>query len=474
MRRVALVSVFACACGAIAVDPPSEQAPDRADAAVDSGIGQAPAPEPRPDCRPAPDAVESALPVAIPPGVTADFAVEGWRPVVAVTPNGDAVVAWHNADHVRVRLYRDSHWLDVETITSPDSQFAHGDQTPRVAMRPDGTVVAAYYERATTSHDVVCTRERSSNGTWSPVSTLAVTGIGWWQEPSPPAFELAADGAGNVTALVDADRENGGLLAFRAPAGGGFGDPSFLTAEALGNFTFAVDASGKALAVWSEGAAGSGLVKAAAFSPATGWGATDSLGLGDVGLSVGLSATPDRDGSMSVLGGRLFEDGGTRVQTTTRERDGGWNAPTELADFPPFGRIASDGAGRAMVAGSNWSSECTFKSGVVRRDASGKWGGAESIPGAAPDRTVIRDIALSQSGHGLVEWELRKPSSGVGCLSDGAYLSWLSPEGAWLPAMLLDSQEGESEATFALTPSGRALVAWSHGDLVLVRWIDPP
>lgn len=470
VRQVALVSLFACACGAIAVDPPSEQAPHRSDAGADSGIGQPPAPEPPSACRPAPDATEPAGPVSIPPGVTADFAVQGWRPVVAVTPNGDAVVGWHSGDHVRVRLYRDSQWLDVETVNSSDSQYTRADQTPKVAMRPDGTVVAAYYEEARGSHDVVCTRERNSNGIWSAVSTLAVTGIGWWQEPSAPAYELAADEAGNVTALVDAEPQNGGLLAFRAPAGGRFGDPTSLTANSLWTFTLAVDASGEALAIWGEGGAGSALVKTSTFSTAAGWSPTESLGIGDVGLS----ATPDRDGSMSALGGQLFEDGGTRVQTATRERDGGWSAPNELGDFPVFGQIVSDGADRAMIAGSSSPSDCTFKSEVVRRDANGRWGAAESIPGAAPDRTVIRQIALARSGHGLVAWDQRKPSSGVGCVSDGVYLSWLSPEGTWLPPMLLDSEEVQSEVTIALTPSGRGLVVWAHGGHVFVRWIDAP
>ncbi len=469
MRQVALVSVFICACGAIAVNPRS----DEADASADSGAGQAPTPvtpEPRRDCRPASDAIESAFPVSIPPGVTADFAVEGARPVIATTPSGDAIVAWHSGNDVRIRLYRDARWFDVETITAPATPSDRFAQTPKVAMRPDGSIVVAYHESASSSHDVVCTRERDSNGTWSAVSTLALTGIVGWQDPSPPVFKLAVDEAGNITALVaEPDLLDRGLLAFRAPPGGRFGAPARLvTTELLWDFTLAMSASGDALALWPG--PGFGSLTAAVFSPVAGWGPNESVGLGHVILG----AAPERDGSMSVLGAEFFEDGGARLHMAKRASDGGWTALSELADFPgSYARIASDDVGRAMVAGSSWSSECTFKSGVVRRDASGKWGGVESIPGAPPGKTTIGEIALSHSGHGLVAWEDRKSSSGVGCVSDGAYLSWLSPEGAWLPPMLLDSK-GDSEATLALTPSGRALVAWSHGDRVLVRWLDPP
>ena len=476
MRQLPLVSVVLCACGAIAVDPSSSPARDEADAAADSGVGQAPdpvRPESR-DCRPATDAVEPAGPVSLPPGVTADFAVRGVRPVIAVSPNGDAVVAWHDAGHVRVRLYRDSRWLDVETITSPDGRSRFSDLTPKVAMRADGTVVVAYNESPSHSHNVVCTRERDANGTWSMVSTLAVTGIGSWQEPSPPIFMLAADGAGNITALVDAEPTNGGLLAFRAPAGSGFGAASPLTTEAVRDFTFAVNASGEALVVWSEGGPVIGTAKAAAFSPAAGWGATE--GPIDVGLA-SLSATAEHDGSMSVLGARYFEDGreqaSVRVETATRSPDGRWSAPTDLADLSAsYARIASDDLGRAMVAGGGWISECTVTSAVVRRDATGTWGAVESIPGAPPGRTTIGEIALSRSGHGLVAWQGRRLSNGS-CVSDGMHLSWLSPEGAWSPPTLLDS-ETDSHPTLALTPSGRALVVWSHGDRVLARWVDPP
>ncbi len=337
-------------------------------------------------------------------------------------------------------------------------------------MRADGTVVVAYNESPSNSHNVVCTRERDANGTWSMVSTLAVTGIGSWQEPSPPIFMLAADGAGNITALVDAEPTNGGLLAFRAPAGSGFGAASPLTREAVRDFTFAVNASGEALVVWSEGGPVIGTAKAAAFSPAAGWGATE--GPIDVGLA-SLSATAEHDGSMSVLGARYSEDGSVRVEAATRARDGAWSVPTDLADLPASSaRIASDDLGRALVAGGRWISECTVTSVVMRRDATGTWGAAESIPGAPPSGTMIGEIALSRSGHGLVAWQGKKLSNGS-CVNEGMHLSWLSPEGAWSPPMLLDS-ETDSHPTLALTPSGRALVAWSRGDRVLARWVDPP
>jgi hypothetical protein len=374
-------------------------------------------------------------------------------------------------------LYRDSRWLDVETITSPDSSRL--GQTPKVAMRPDGTVVVAYHEGPTVHQNVVCTRERSADGTWSMVSTLAVTGIFGWQEPSPPVFKLAADAAGNITVLVYAEPSSGafvmphpdGLLAFRAPAGGRFREPTLLTTARPWAFTFAVDATGEALALWDERGTGIESANAAVFSPARGWSRTEPPGLGDLGLS----ATPERDGSMSVLGTRYF-DGGARVQTAIRARDGGWSALTDLRDFPAsFARIVADDVGRAMVAGSSWTSECTYDSGVVRRDSQGKWGATESIPGAPPARTTVGEIALSHSGHGLVVWGAKEPSSSSPgrCRDRGTYLSWISPAGQWLPPMLLDS-EGDGHAALALTPSGRALVAWSHGDLVLVRWIDPP
>ena len=236
------------------------------------------------------------------------------------------------------------------------------------------------------------------------------------------------------------------------------------------DFTFAVNASGEALALWAEGGPVIGAVKAAVLSPDAGWGPTE--GPIDLGLA-SLSATPERDGAMSVIGARYFEDGGVRVETAMRSRDGRWSAPTDLADLPAsHARIASDDLGRAMVAGSRWISECTVTSGVVRRDATGTWGPVESIPGAPPGRTIIGEIALSHSGHGLVAWQGQRLSSGS-CVSDGISLSWLSPEGAWSPPLLLDS-ETDSPPSLALTPSGRALVAWSHGDRVLARWVDPP
>jgi len=485
-RGAALISAFAFGCGAIAEEPSPahHRKPEAADAW--SGLPDAsappPVPPPPPDCPSSakvPDLVRLEA-VPVPPGVTADFAVRGGNPTLAVAANGDATLVWETTGAIASRTYRGSRWLDIEPVAAGSPYYSGYDVGPKLAARPDGSFVVAYNVYPTSSDRVICTRERVPDGSWLPPATLATTGTGWWQQPDPPLYELVADAFGNVTALVRALEPVSpnaswptGLLAFRAPAGGHFGDPTVLTTAEPWRFALTADANGAAIAVWDDHGS-DWLLRAAAFS-GTEWGDARPPALGDGALAL----ASERDRGVTVLGaGRV--DGTIRLEAATRRLDGTWTEVTDLGAVPDDiakATIVADDAGRALATRTSFAfgPGCMHTSALARRDASGAWTSWEEIPGAPPEKTSIATAARSTTGHALIVWQEERSNDGNVCLVDTAYhLSWISASGTWSSAMMLDAGPSLLGATVAFAPTGRALVAWRHDDLVLVRWIDPP
>ena len=472
-RRAVIVSVLVCACGSLADAPSSTLPRDGADASTDgdAGIDPRAGEPPYPGtCRPWPDTAE-AIPIApVPAGVVADFAVRGRYASTAIAPNGDAALAWQADAPLHTRLFRGSNWLDVETIVTAGRHGDLGDRASKVAMRPDGSLFVAY-DLPSKARRIVCAREREQTGVWSSPSTLTETGIGWWQEPQWPAFELASDRSGNVTALVRVlsdppDLPTTGLLAFRVDARSHhFDGPHVLTTDPPDRMPLAVT-DGEAFAVWARGWSDS-RAQAAAFTEEAGW--KDALPP-SLGAYV-LSATAERDGSVSVLGARRVDEM-YRIETARRRPDGTWAAPFELgavSDLSSAQLVAGD-TGQAFATWTTWSRDCTLTANIVRRDTSGTWS-SETIPGAPANAKVIDAIALSESGHALIAWR-PLDRDGKSCHAGASHLSWLSPSGVWSPPVPLSS--GTLVGPPLLTSAGRALVAWHYDDLVLVRWIDPP
>ncbi len=483
-RGVALITAFAFGCGAIAEEPTPPRKPKARDASSEVPDASAPPPLPPPprDCPSSAKVSELVTlePVPVPAGVTADFAVRGGSPTLAVAANGDATIVWEMTGAIASRAYRESRWLDIEAVAAGSPYYVGYGVGPKLAVRPDGSSVVAYDIYPASSDPMICTRERDPNGSWLPPATLAMTGTGWWQEPDPPKYELVADAFGNVTALVRALEPSNpnaswptGLLAFRASAGGRFGDPSVLTTADLSRFALAADANGAALAIWDDYGS-DWLLKAAVFS-GTEWGDARLPALGDGALAV----TSEADRGVTVLGtGRV--DGTIRLEAATRGLDGTWSAVTDLGAAPDYigsATIVADDAGRALATGTSFAfgRGCTYMSALARRDASGAWTSWEEVPGAPPGKTSIAATARSKTGHALIVWQEERSNQGNMCLVDTAYhLAWISAAGTWSTAMMLDAGPSLYGATVAFAPTGRALVAWKHADLVLVRWIDPP
>lgn len=208
-----------------------------------------------------------------------------------------------------------------------------------------------------------------------------------------------------------------------------------------------------------------------------------AFGCGDVETSV----TPAATGGQANVGGSAGSAGttvlasrfigpGWQLEARRLGSDGTWSVPTKLAESDTFTStfLAGDGTGRMLAAWSTWSYGCVQQSAVAVRDASGVWQQPQAIFEAPVGQTVIAGASISASGHVAIVWSAPHPSSPNGCLSGMPRLSWYVPDKGWESPIVLDTKLGAKAFSLALAPTGRALVAWQRGDLVLARWVEPP
>lgn len=440
------------------------------------GADAGPSPPPSFECTAAPEPNDGGTSPPIPAGVVADFAETGSRPRVVIAPNGDAVLAWSSAGIVHVRVHREGTWSPVETVNAPLplGLFVSGlSASPWVALGTDGRALVAYEDRTASSFALVCARERSASGTWSAPMLVGATGMGWWQEPTAPAVALGYDAAGNGFTLLRALSILGanvptGLLARRMAPGAGFGAAEVLDSEPPGELSLAVQGNGYASAVWSNAMHHAAT---SSFSPAGGWKGKSVLHASAHQLSV----VAEPDGHTSALGA-LWNGSGSDIFVQRAGLDGQWGAPAKLAEVtsPYHTFLVGDGAGRLLAAWSTWPKGCAPESAVSMRDASLDWQVASTIPGLPLGKAFISGVALAPTGHAAVVWHDTEVLSTNSCKWLAPRVSWLVPGAGWQPSTVLDADPSSGEVSLAMTPNGRVLVAWQHGGVVLVRWIDPP
>lgn len=433
-------------------------------------------PAPSFECNAAPEPNDSGTSPPIPAGVTAEIAETGSRPRVAIAPNGDALLAWSSGGIAHVRVHRAGAWSPVERVNGalPHGLFVSGlSASPWVALGSDGRALVAYEDRTASGFALVCARERSASGSWSTPMLVAATGMGWWQEPTAPAVALGYDAAGNGFTLIRALPISGasvptGLLARRMTPGAGFGGPETLDPEPPGELALAVLWNGYASAVWSDAMHHA---RTSSFSPAGGWKGKSALQASAHHLRI----VAEPDGHTSVLGAR-GSGSGSEIFVQRAGLDGQWGGPAKLADvaFPYATFLVGDGAGRLLAAWSTWPKGCAPESVVSMREASLDWQVVPAIPGMSSGKTVITDVALSPTGHAVMAWHDTAVQSPNSCKWLAPRLSWLVPGAGWQPSTVLDSEPSAAEVSLAISPTGRALAAWQHGDVILARWLDPP
>jgi hypothetical protein len=255
-----------------------------------------------------------------------------------------------------------------------------------------------------------------------------------------------------------------------APAPTGWSNPPTpLSAGASGSAKVAMDAAGRAVAVWLTLRAGTLIdddLMASRFDPVTGWSTPEALEtrLGDVtrfdlamdpasGRAVVLW-TQSSDTSNGSAWARHFEPatGWTPVQALS--------TPSGVVDVVSVGM---DAQGNAVAAWSQLDGS-RFSVWGSRGSAAGTWGTAQLLETMDELGRVDGNprIAVAPQGDALVVWQ----ASGGTLVNRGTWTNRYTAGGGWGTASQLVSVSGGSAPDIAMDANGNAVMVWAQIDAV--------
>ncbi|MBI5138018.1 MAG: Ig-like domain-containing protein [Nitrospirae bacterium] len=205
------------------------------------------------------------------------------HPQVAVAPNGDAVVVWHQSDGTRDNIWANhldfavGSWSGEQLVESSNAGTA---LNPALAVNAAGDAVAAWHQSDGSRYNLTANRYDAGTGTWGAAQTIETDNTG-----SAKEAQVGFDGNGN--AFVVWHQSDGSVNHIQANRYDGvaaaWGTATALEADPRGaGFPrVAVDANGNALAVWAQSDGTVDNVAAARYDGRAGtWGAAGTLEAG--------------------------------------------------------------------------------------------------------------------------------------------------------------------------------------------------
>jgi hypothetical protein len=170
-------------------------------------------------------------------------------PAIAVSSSGAAVAVWRdlrgNKEHIYgARLAPGaSNWSANVQVTSVSS----GKRVPDIAIGPDGTAHAVWYQPATGDADIWYASLAPGSSTWSANTKISDDpGTAFQGDP-----EIGVDGAGNLVALWQDWRANPFQLRARSrPAGGSWASSVVVATDGANSPSLAVRSDGDGYATW--------------------------------------------------------------------------------------------------------------------------------------------------------------------------------------------------------------------------------
>jgi hypothetical protein len=328
-------------------------------------------------------------------------------PQIAIDANGNALAVWQQEDGISsTNIWANRYtpaggWGTAAVIVADlvNEAFA-----PQIAMEANGNALAVWYQRDGTRFNILANRFTPTGG-WGTATLIETDNTG-----AAIAPQIAFDASGNALAVWrqnDGTRHN--AWANRFTPAGGWGTATLIETNNSGNaynVQIAMNASGNAMAVWSQF---SGSVQdniwANRYTPGTGWGTAELL----EGLSadasnpqIALDANGNAIAVWIQLDGIRWSIWASRFTPAD-----GWGAAalietdnTGLAYWP---QIAFDASGNAMAV---WSQDDGTANNIWARPftPSGGWGTATLLETNTFNSAALPQIAFDANGNAVAVW----------------------------------------------------------------------
>lgn len=233
-------------------------------------------------------------------------------------------------------------------------------------------------------------------------------------------------------------------------------DGAWAAAQGLENGTgdaqepnIAVNAQGRAVAVWHHIVNFVGTVQASVYVPGSGWSTPHSLGLG-----TNPEVATDASGHAIAAWGGLY-NGTWSLWTSRHAPDGGWTTAEVMAENIDRMRVAMNAQGDAVVTWMQVSPVNAFFDVYANRYVPGSgWQGAQKLEQV--DRQTLDPVpAVAPDGTATVVWQQ----------SDGTLHHVVASQsgrtGVWSPPLVLDtSTTGAGDASIVASSDGSFLAHW--------------
>ncbi len=378
-------------------------------------------------------------------------------PSIAFDGSGNAFAAWYQADGVRnniwaARFTPAGGWgapLLLETDNAGDAVL------PDIAASAGGDAFAVWRQADDARTNIWAAHYAAGSG-WENATLIEYDDLGWAQHA-----QVAADASGNAIAVWSQDDGNfTTIYSARYAAGVGWGAP-VLVETANGDAQephVAIDGAGVGFAVWSQFDGTRTNAWTARYAPGSGWGAPALLEREDSGWALSPKVEANTAGDAITV---WYQSDGARnnIWAARYQRGLGWGAATlvernDTGDaLEPKGAI--DPSGNAVVVWHHYDGT-RFNIFGNRYVAGAGWGSAVLLEAESSGDAVLPDLAADGAGNMVAVWYQH----------DGArYNIWANrfiPGAGWGSAALIETDDAGNafNPKVAVDSGGNATAIW--------------
>ena len=400
--------------------------------------------------------------------IETDNAGDAFSSQVAFDASGNALAVWTQFNGTRNNISANrftaatSSWGSAALI---ETDNAGGAGSPQLAYDASGNALAVWTQSDGTRNNIWANRFSAATSSWGTAALIETDNAGGAFYP-----QIAVDASGNALAVwqqYDGARDN--IYANRFTAATNSWGIAGLIETDLGNAfdpQIAIDASGNALAVWSQFDGTRHNIYANRFAAATSsWGTSALIETNNAGSAsrpqIAVNASGDALAVWHQFDGTRINIWANRFTAATSS----WGTAA-LIETDNFGdalspQIAFDASGNALAVWRQFDGTRTNIWANRFTAAAGSWGTAALIETDNFGDAFSPQIAFDAGGNALAVWE-----QSDGTRSNIWANRFTAATTSWGTAALIetDNAGNASNPQVAFDASGNALAVWEQSD----------
>jgi len=386
---------------------------------------------------------------------------DAWSPQVSLDATGNAIAVWQQYDGTRHNIWANRYvvgmgWGTAGLIETDNVGSAYA---PQVSVDASGNAMAVWRQSDGTRWNIWANRYVVGAG-WGTAELIEADNTGNAIKPV-----VSTDTTGNAVAVwqqFDGTRNN--IWANRYVVGAGWGTAGLIETDNVGSANapqVSVDANGDAVAVWQQSDGTRTNIWANRYVVGTGWGTPQLIEIDNVGDALYPQVSVDASGNAVAVWSQLD---GTRSNIWANRYvvGAGWGT-AKLIEIDNVGdawspQVAVDASGNAVAV---WQQSDGTRSNIwANRYVVGTgWGTAQLIETDNAGGALSHQVSVGASGNAVAVWY---QSDGT---RNNIWANRYVVGAGWGTAGLIEtSNESAFEPQVSVDASGNAVAVWHQSD----------